>query len=391
MENEKLLIALCRAALSDTAPDASFLASLDAEGWSSLYRLAKHHDLAHLVAEATERFALGIPEELARKLEKQSMIALYRTEQMTHELAALTEALSDAEIPHLPLKGSVLRTYYPSPTLRLSCDIDLLVKKCDLERARAVLTDRLGYTDGGEGSHDVQMYAPSGLHVELHFDLIESGCLSEASALLENVWDHASANGETPYTYVLSDEAFYFYHVAHMAKHFSNTGGCGVRPFLDLFVLHRAERCGDCAARAELLARGGLTAFEEAAVGLMRVWMADGEPTPLTEALSSFVLTGGVYGVVENRVAVERGKGKSRIRYLLSRLFPPYRFMKVRYPLLRRLPILLPFCYALRILSPLWSGRRRQLLREVKATGAVSGEELASTASLLSSLGLTSG
>lgn len=388
MENEKRLLACCRAALGAETEEIPSLASLDGAAWDALYRLAKHHDLCHLVAEAVRRLSLDPPAEIAAKLEKQSMIALYRTEQVSYELASLTAALTEARVPHLPLKGSVLRTYYPAPELRLSCDIDLLVRPEDLARARRVLTEVLGYTDEGDGSHDVQTYAPSGLHVELHFDLIESGYLPEAAAILQNVWDHASAEPETPYTYVLSDEMFYFYHIAHMAKHFAETGGCGVRPFLDLYVLRRVEKCGEASERKRLLTLGGLSAFEEAATELSEIWMADGKPTSRAEAMSRFVLTGGTYGVTENRVAVARGRGKGRARYLLSRLFPSYRFMCFRYPVLRRVPILLPFCYLVRLASPLWNGRRRQLMREAKAASAISETELSGTSDLLLQLGL---
>ena len=387
MEYESLLLTLCRAALTEDSLDASALSALDADGWGELYRLAKHHDLCHIVAEGVSRLAVSPPDGILSKLERQRMIALYRTEQMTFELASLTAVLGERSIPHLPLKGSVLRELYPSPELRLSCDIDLLVSRRDLAAAREALVS-IGYTDEGENSHDVQLYAPSGLHVELHFDLIESGYLPEAAALLEDVFRYASPEPDRPFTYRLSDEMFYFYHIAHMAKHFSVTGGCGVRPFLDLFILSLAGRCGDADARAELLLRGGLSAFEAAATELSQIWMRGEAHTPRSAALSSFVLTGGVYGAVENRVAVSRGKGKGRLAYLLSRLLPSYRFMIFRYPILRRLPILLPFLYVVRILSPLWSGRRRQILREARVSTGVSSETLHGTEALLSELGL---
>ncbi len=391
METEKLLIALCRTALDGGGGDASLFASIDDESWSMLYRLAKHHDLAHLVAEATGLLSLAPPEEIRAKLEKQSMIALYRTEQMSWELASLTAVLTEAKIPHLPLKGSVLRSYYRSPELRLSCDIDLLVRPDDLARAKETLTCKLGYTEGDVGPHDVQLYAPSGLHVELHFDLIESGFFPEAAAILADVWRYASPVCVGSYTLCLSDEAFYFYHIAHMAKHFSFTGGCGVRPFLDLYVLYREGKCGGDAERARLLSSGGLALFEEAAVGLMRVWMMECEPTALTSSLSDFVLTGGTYGITRNRVAAERGRGKSRFRYLLARLFPPLSSMRFRFPVLKRAPILLPLCYFLRLLSPLWSGRYRRLLREARTSGSITEQESAEVGELLLELGLLKG
>ena len=53
MDTEKHLLKLCRAALGeDTPEDAALLSSLDGDAWTAVYRLAKHHDLGHLVAAA---------------------------------------------------------------------------------------------------------------------------------------------------------------------------------------------------------------------------------------------------------------------------------------------------------------------------------------------------
>ena len=35
--------------------------------------------------------------------------------------------IKKVQIPFLPLKGSVIRQYYPEPWMRTSCDIDILV------------------------------------------------------------------------------------------------------------------------------------------------------------------------------------------------------------------------------------------------------------------------
>ena len=54
----------------------------------------------------------------------------------------------------------------------------------------------------------------------------------------------------------MTDEMFYFYHIAHMAKHFEE-GGCGIRPFIDLWTLDNIKDV-DHDKRDELLSRGNL-------------------------------------------------------------------------------------------------------------------------------------
>lgn len=78
-----------------------------------LYKLAKSHDLAHLVGDALIKNDLIGDGEIKAKFQKQMMIAVYRYEKINYELGRLRKVLNEAKIPFIPLKGSVLRKYYP--------------------------------------------------------------------------------------------------------------------------------------------------------------------------------------------------------------------------------------------------------------------------------------
>ena len=110
-----------------------------------LYRLSKAHDLAHLVGDALIRNRLLSDGEVKAKFEKQMMTAVYRYERINYELNCLTEALNQAEMPFIPLKGSILRQYYPEPWMRTSCDIDILVREEDIDAATQAIEKKLGY------------------------------------------------------------------------------------------------------------------------------------------------------------------------------------------------------------------------------------------------------
>ena len=172
----------------------------------------------------------------------------------------ICEALEQAKIPYLPLKGSVLRALYPKGWMRTSCDIDILVREADLERAVTVLCETLEYEKKGLGSHDVSLFSPANIHLELHYDLVEDARANNCAALLSHIWEYAHPKAEGSAEHVLSDEMFYFYHIAHMAKHFE-IGGCGLRPFLDLWLLDHIE--ADKARRDALLEQGKLLQFAE--------------------------------------------------------------------------------------------------------------------------------
>jgi hypothetical protein len=224
--------------------------------------------------------------------------------------------------------------------MRTSCDVDILVHKEDLERAIAYLVQNLGYSEKEHGTHDVSLFAPSGDHIELHFDLVEEGRAQNAIHILSGVWENAILCEASKYRYEMTDAFFYFYHIAHMAKHFE-TGGCGIRPFIDLFILDRMENA-DREGRVKLLEKGGLLQFANVSRDLSEVWFDGKKPDALLLQMQHFILHGGVYGSSDNRVALWQKKHGGKVGYLISRLFIPLAKLKRYYPILEKHPWLMP-------------------------------------------------
>lgn len=328
----------------------------------ALYQTSKAHDLTHLIADALFKNKLIEKQSPAGKVFlKQLQTAIFRYEQISYELKSICETLEERKIAHMPLKGSVIRALYPQPWMRTSCDIDIYVQESDLEAAASAIVEKLGYRNDGKGSHDMQMFAPSGVHLELHYDLIEDSRYPKLAKGLSEIWDNAVPVREGGYTYKMTNEDFYFYHIAHAAKHFRD-GGCGIRPFIDLWYLEKSLPY-DKEKTEKLLTECGLLKFTQSARKLVDVWFKSEEHDALSKETEAFVLSGGVYGVLENRVAVQTTKG--RFSYFLYRVFPPYRELKDQYLILRRCPILYPFYIVRRWFNLLFvKGRAKNSLRE---------------------------
>ena len=371
--------------VTGVAADASCVADAAPEEILSLYNLAKKHDVAHLLGAAFEKCGLSEEIPAVAAAQKKTFSAVFRYEGLRYESERIYAALETARIPYLPLKGSVLRRDYPEAWMRTSCDIDILVRESDLDAAIAALATPLGFTFGARAAHDVSAYAPSGVHLELHFTLIEEDVLARADAPLVDVWEQSRPVGES-FLYEMPDALFYYYHVAHMAKHFMN-GGCGVRPFIDLWIL-RHKRDFDAQARAELLERGGLSAFATAAETLSEAWLGDGEHTELSRQMEQYVLFGGVYGSLSNRVSVQQSKKGGKFRYALSRIWLPYRTIAVYYPVLVKHKWLLPVCQVRRWFHLLFGGRFKSSVKELRTNSATSTDAQESTARFLANLGL---
>lgn len=326
-----VLFALLRTAVFDVPLEEEMRTIFSDDMTKDLVKMSAKHDLLHLLALGLKKNGLSRDDAA---LDRIILKAVYRCEQLNYERAAVCEALENAQIAFLPLKGSVLRSYYPEEWMRTSCDVDILVHSEDLARALTHLRQTLHYEEKERGTHDVLLRTPAGQSVELHFDLVEEGRANLANRVLSSVWENASVREGCHFQYVMSDAFFYFYHLAHMAKHMEN-GGCGIRPFIDLMLLDKLAEA-DVDGRTALLEEGKLTIFAAAARKLGRVWFEGEAADERSLKLQDYILHGGVYGASDNKVAVQQKKKGGQVGYLLSRVFVPYDKLRRYYPVLER-------------------------------------------------------
>lgn len=227
------------------------------------------------------------------------------------------------------------------------------------------------------------MFSDSGVHLELHYSLIEDKIVGSAADILRSAWENASPVSDTS-EYVFGDDLFFFYHTAHMAKHFVN-GGCGIRPFIDIWVLNHCVSF-DREERDALLAKGGLLAFAEQAEALSEAWFGNGEHTDITRRMQDYLLKGGVYGTTANRVSVQQIRKGGKIRYAFSRIWLPYDVLKFHYPSLERKRWLLPVFEVRRWFKLLFGGGVKRSVNELRLNSSATNEEQTETKEILSKL-----
>lgn len=210
--------------------------------------------------------------------------------------------------------------------------------------------------------------------------------INKSSEVLKSVWDIAIIQEPYKYWCKMPDEMFYFYHVAHMTKHFEN-GGCGIRPFIDLWILDNIEGINQ-SDRDELLKRGGLLNFVEVARRLSKVWFDNAEHDDITKQMEQYILRGGVYGTSENRITIQQQKKGGRLKYALSKIFIPYDIIKFHYQILQKHRWLTPFMEVRRWFKLVFCGHARRTMRELKYNNNISYSEAENTQSFLKNIGL---
>lgn len=381
---EKLFIDILKEELNSAESLSEDVRSqINAETLAQLYTISRSQDLSHIVADALEKSELLDDSEISKKFEKQKMLSVYRYMQMDYDLTQLYDVFESAKIPYIPLKGSVIRNYYPQPEMRTSCDIDILVSQNELERAINTLVFEAEYKQVKKTLHDVSLYSPSNTHLELHHTLSETD--EEDDFLSNKAWEHVSAEESAEYRYKMDNEIFLAYLTVHTAKHFE-AGGCGVRPFMDYYVLRKHITFDDKKAK-EILSVYGLETFFDQCMYLTDVWFGEREHTELTKNMEDFILNAGVYGSQENRIAIMR-KDDSKVKYILKRIFLPYKDLCAPYKKLRKYPILYPYYTVVRWFRIIFKSRKTAI-SEFKNSANVSDEKATHMQNMLDELGLT--
>ena len=287
-------------------------------------------------------------------------------------------------IPFVALKGSVIRRLYPEPWMRTSCDIDVLVREEELDKAANHLKEELGYTREAKRTvNELSLYTISGVHLELHYDLSEGNRYGKD--VLSNIWRYTrTEDGDEKYL-ALTDAVFYFYHIAHMVKHFEY-GGCGIRSFLDLWLMKHQVKY-DRKEVETLLEQGGFLAFANACENLAEVWFGDGVLDELGESLQEYIFEGGVYGSFKNCMGMQQAKRGGKFQYLMSRVFISNNDLKLKYPQVEKRPWLAPFYHVKRWFKPVTNKESGRDSMAVIST-SVSAAEKKKNEKMLRALGL---
>ena len=376
-----LLMQIIGSMLSGATDNANLVENLTRDAIIPVSNLAKKHDLAHIVARFISQNGIDVDPTLNDKLQREDYLAAYRNRQMGHTYGEICSAFDEAGIDYLPLKGSVIRAFYPYESMRTSCDIDILVKEGDVDAAVACLVAR-GYTAGARNYHDVSVYSPSKIHLELHFSILEN--IDSLDSVLADVWKYAKVGAG--HRYELSPEFLYYHFTAHMAYHFL-AGGCGIKSLMDLWILEHKMGLNVENAK-ELLEKGGIYKFALQMQEIANKCFAGEGLDEFSEKIFGYICGGGVYGNSENLIAINRRGNKSKLAYLWMRLFPSFRTMSITYPVLKKAPILLPFCWIARWIRALFKGKATSLANQLTISHSLTDEKIKEVGDICTRLGL---
>ncbi|MBE7091653.1 MAG: hypothetical protein E7365_00525 [Clostridiales bacterium] len=377
---QQILIAILSDTLNCRVENSAIKEQITNENILPVCKLAQKHNLAHIVSNFIYVNKIQIDDKIKAKLQHEEFISVFKYEQINYATNEICNIFQKENIAHIKLKGSVIRKYYPSENMRTSCDIDILIKPEDIDRAVEVLKIN-GYSYIKKGYHDILLCSPNSVNVELHFNLLENNV--NLDTVLRDAWQNTQLLNGCQYEF--TNEFFVFHMFAHMAYHFLN-GGCGVRSLMDIWVMeHKMGLTYSCAVN--LLKKAGIYKFAVEMTNIAN-FCFDGKKIKISNEVLRFIINGGIYGSRINNIAVHKSKINSTFVYVIKRLFLPCNLMEITYPILKKAPYLLPFYWIIRWIKGIKKGKTKKLSSEIECAKKISKETVNETKKIRSRLGL---
>ncbi len=358
-----IFIKIIRAALTETELDSYDLSQITDDTLSSLYQISKRHDVAHIISQVLDKYHLISDNKMSEMLKKQEFLAIYRVQKNKEQLEFVSNVLNKEQIPFIVLKGMALNVFYPNENMRTSCDIDILIHESDLEKAYSKLIKK-GYTLKYKGYHDISLYSPSNVHLELHFNILEN--MENIDYVLKDAWDYAVCDSE--YRYKFSDDFLLYYLISHILYHFVH-GGCGIKSIMDLWIIKHKMGINIDSAKP-LLEKANILTFANEMSKLSEICFSGEPSSDFHNTLLDYIIKGTMYENQKNKLAINKSKSGSSFKYICKRIFLNPKLMINLYPSLEKKPFLLPYYWIKRLICNIPKGTK-----EIKLTGSLPKQE----------------
>ena len=190
----------------------------------------------------------------------------------------LGNLLDEVKIPYLFFKGLALSHYYPEAYLRLSSDIDLLIKEEDREKIEKSLFNK-GYALSMKQLNE-WIYTKGDIVVEVHTQLVHPSDVNpQVSAYFNELTRQLFKQNGSKH---LSNEDFFVYQIVHLGKHLYGSGA-GLRFMVDLVYSYRGMDLNEDQLW-KILNDLKMEEFAKVVFSLMRRWFEEG---PVVSEVSS--------------------------------------------------------------------------------------------------------
>ena len=351
----EVVIYLAGCAVNSQVPDKEKFSGVNLE---DMHKFAEFHKISALICMALE--SAGVKNDLFLQSKGISFSKAARFEIDSLELF---NKLEQAKIWYMPLKGFIMKNYYPAFGMREMSDIDILFDSSKAREVREIMQS-LGFETKkfNAGPHDVYTGKPD-KKFEMHRVLF--GFTNEKfNNYYHDIKNKLLLKTGSNYYYEFSKEDFYIYITAHEFKHYSS-GGTGLRSLIDIYLFMKkfADEL-DYNYIASELGKLGMTEFEANNKSLAMNLFGVGKISDINKEIYEHMIFSGAKGTLDHKVH-NKLKTRSKVKYLFERIFLSDIELRERFPFFHKHKILLPFLVIYRGFRAL-TVKRKSILQEIK-------------------------
>lgn len=347
--------------------------------WERIYQFSLIHNVLPMTYESAYQISeFGkAPENLRATWKRQTIATVMNQMQRTSRFLEIYRKINQAGLEVLVVKGIICRLLYEKPDHRTSNDEDLFVRRQDFQRCHQIFLEEGLVAEQGtdlEQKDVVSYHDPgSGLHIELHQQLFseESAAYGNFNAMFKQSMEkHIVQMVDNVPVMTMNYTDHMLFLICHSFKHFLHSG-FGIRQICDMVMF--ANKYGENIEWHYIMKQlrqiqGDVFWVNLVDIGVRYLGFSREKAHfyPETygiqmdsEALLEDIFEAGVFGKSsENRLhssnitlGAYADSGNSTGSTLLKTLFPKRKYLTGRYPILQKIPVLLPVMWLHRLLS----------------------------------------
>ncbi len=352
MENQivfdhyKYLIYLVNCAINESLPSYT-PQNID---FSKIIKLGKRLSIASLLYPILKDLKNDtLTPEILKQYKDNYDKHLYKDIIQQEDIKNFINFCEEQKIKNVPLKGSVVKHYYPQTYMRTMGDIDIWVDKERLSDVDKYLIS-LGFECKEKSTTD-DKYIKKPISVfEVHKEVTRKE-FSTSSYFNQTVFENLEPNGDYKYSFNFSKTDLYLHLVDHAAKHFVE-GGLSTKMLLDFYVVN--ENFKKTLSKTDFinidkkLENLNYKVFNDTITNLAYNWFVPNGTGLEDDEISKYIISSGLFGTAQNlykyKSAVEN-KSKNLFFHILRWIFPTPTMIKQAFEKPNKKPYLIPLYY----------------------------------------------
>lgn len=341
--------------------------------------LAKKHQLVPIIYYGLKNSEIMLDPELESELDTFIYKSTVIDSNQIYESEELKQIFGAESIDFAILKGLHLKNYFPNSVMRSMSDFDILIRSSQIETAEKLIKAR-GYKFVTETDHVVEWSKNNYFCLELHKKLIPKNEIF--GKYYTDSWKYFQRVNSNSNEWEMSPSDEYIFIFLHFVKHYIS-GGVGIRQMLDLWIFSEKEKDIDYSYIKGELEALGLIEFWENIRNTLDCWMNNAGSNEKIDFITTVIFKNGIFGTRKNYLIATAVKSNESpdnagMQRIIKLFFLPYSGMCIKYPILKKHPILLPFYWTKRWLTALFF-RRKKGVAHLKEFSEMSGEEIRAT------------